>query len=107
MYYIILLEKPEAPSFTEECRFTKPTWRKSSDKNVNYTLQVRVKESNGVWTDLITSTNTTYSPSNDNSLSKEKDYEFRVVAQNCFGSTKSEECLVKGKEMRIVNVIAV
>ena len=107
LYCIILLEKPETPSFTEDCRFTKLIWQKSSDKSVNYTLQVREKESNGVWADVITSIDTTYSPSNNNSLSKEKDYEFRVVAKNCVGSTMSQECLVKGKEMHFVNVIAV
>ncbi|CAB4029511.1 neural cell adhesion molecule 2-like [Paramuricea clavata] len=89
--------KPKEPSFSEECTFTKLTWQKSSDKSVKYTLQVREEGSSGAWGDIITSIDTTYSPSTNETLSKNKDYEFRVVATNCVGSTENKACIVKGQ----------
>lgn len=92
-----LLDKPDEPSFLDECTFNKLTWKKSSDKSVNYTLQVRKEGSAGTWDDIITSIDTTYSPSANKKLSKYENYEFRVVATNCVGETESEKCVVKGK----------
>jgi hypothetical protein len=58
---------------------------------------VREEGSSGAWGDIITSIDTTYSPSTNETFSKNKDYEFRVVATNCVGSTENKECIVKGK----------
>ena len=93
----LCIDKPEEPSFSEECIFTKLVWKESSDKSVKYTLQVREAGSKDAWDDIITSTDTKYSPSTNDSFSKKKDYEFRVVARNCVGSTVNKKCIVKGK----------
>ncbi|XP_028401488.1 contactin-1a-like [Dendronephthya gigantea] len=92
-------KKPEQPSFSGECKFTRLSWKESSDRSVKYTLQVREMGSSGPWGDITTSSDTAYSPSTNNSLSKNKDYEFRVVAKNCVGSTVSEVCNVEGENL--------
>lgn len=95
-YFYIPEDKPEQLSFSE-CKFTRLTWNEASDRSVKYTLQVREMGSSGPWEDITTSPDTAYSPSTNNSLSKNKDYEFRVVATNCVGKTESKVCNVEGK----------
>ena len=58
---------------------------------------MREEGSSDAWGDIITSIDTSYSPSTNSSFSKDKSYEFRVVAKNCVGDTENEGCIVKGK----------
>ncbi|XP_046852653.1 cell adhesion molecule 2-like isoform X2 [Xenia sp. Carnegie-2017] len=85
-------DKPGEPVFSQ-CAFDKLTWLPSISKtSVKYTLQA--KEVSGIWFDILTSSDTMYSPSTNETLSNSKDYEFRVVASNCVGSTESKICSV-------------
>ncbi|XP_046852647.1 contactin-2-like isoform X1 [Xenia sp. Carnegie-2017] len=88
--------KPGEPVFSQ-CAFDKLTWLPSISKtSVKYTLQA--KEVSGIWFDILTSSDTMYSPSTNETLSNSKDYEFRVVASNCVGSTESKICSVTGQK---------
>ena len=91
----IAIDKPGEPVFSQ-CAFDKLTWLPSISKtSVKYTLQA--KEVSGIWFDILTSSDTMYSPSTNETLSNSKDYEFRVVASNCVGSTESKICSVTGR----------